>query len=232
MAFTIDDFEKVWASTSPLTPYEFSDSNYQQGWNFIGATPPARQMWDFLQKRNDEKTQWLYNNKLSLSGGTMTGMINLNGQAINFGTDYQDTARIYKISNLLRLVGGSNTSDGSHIDVGSPSASEHGIVLDAKDNSNETKLIAKPDGTLTWGSKAVIVGNEYSETFTVSSIDAGAQLNVGTLAHTPKYFSVLYVSGSNWAATSVGISTPGAVWMKNNLTSTLSNIKFTVNYIY
>lgn len=61
MAFSTDDFSKVWASTSPLTPYEFSDTNYQQGWNFIGSTPPARQMWDFLQKQNDEKAQWLYN---------------------------------------------------------------------------------------------------------------------------------------------------------------------------
>jgi hypothetical protein len=83
MAFTLEDFDKIWASTSPLTPYEFSDSNYQQGWNFIGATPPARQMWDFLQKRNDEKTQWLYNNKLSLVGGTMTGdIINQDGNVI------------------------------------------------------------------------------------------------------------------------------------------------------
>ena len=61
MAFTLEDFDKIWASTSPLTPYEFSDTNYQQGWNFIGSTPPARQMWDFLQKQNDEKAQWLYN---------------------------------------------------------------------------------------------------------------------------------------------------------------------------
>ena len=62
MAFSTDDFSKVWASTSPLTPYEFSDTNYQQGWNFIGATPPARQMWDSIQKSNDEKAQWLYLN--------------------------------------------------------------------------------------------------------------------------------------------------------------------------
>lgn len=62
MAFTIDDFNKVWASTSPLTPYEFSESNYKEGWNFIGSNPPARQMWDFLQKQNDEKMQYLYNN--------------------------------------------------------------------------------------------------------------------------------------------------------------------------
>ena len=61
MAFTVDDFQKIWASTSPLTPYEFSESNYKEGWNFVGGTPPSRQMWDFMQKQNDEKTQWLYN---------------------------------------------------------------------------------------------------------------------------------------------------------------------------
>ena len=73
MAITIDDFSKIWASTSPLTPYEFSESNYKEGWNFIGGTPPSRQMWDFLQKNNDEKMQYLANNYLPLSGGTLTG---------------------------------------------------------------------------------------------------------------------------------------------------------------
>jgi hypothetical protein len=79
MAFSTDDFSKVWASTSPLTPYEFSENNYKEGWNFIGSNPPARQMWDFLQKQNDEKTQWLYNNKLSLSGGTIAGNLTVDG---------------------------------------------------------------------------------------------------------------------------------------------------------
>lgn len=76
MAITKDDFEKVWASTSPLTPYAFSDAQYKEGWNFIGSTPPSRQMWDFLQKNNDEKMQYLANNYLPLSGGTLTGVVN------------------------------------------------------------------------------------------------------------------------------------------------------------
>ena len=62
MAITTDDFNKIWASTSPLTPYEFTETQYKEGWNFIGGTPPSRQMWDFLQKQNDEKAQWLYLN--------------------------------------------------------------------------------------------------------------------------------------------------------------------------
>ena len=72
MAFTIDDFGKVWASTSPLTPYEFSESNYKEGWNFIGGNPPARQMWDSIQKKNDEKAQWLY---LNVVQGVPVGVV-------------------------------------------------------------------------------------------------------------------------------------------------------------
>lgn len=75
MAITLADFTKIWASTSPLTPYSFSDSNYQEGWNFIGATPPARQMWDSIQKNNDEKLKYIVDNFLPLSGGTLTGAV-------------------------------------------------------------------------------------------------------------------------------------------------------------
>ena len=79
MTVTKDDFNKIWASTSPLTPYSFSESQYKEGWNFIGSTPPSRQMWDFLQKNNDEKMQYLlthFDNYLPLSGGTLTGVVN------------------------------------------------------------------------------------------------------------------------------------------------------------
>ena len=82
MTVTKDDFEKIWASTSPLTPYSFSESQYKEGWNFIGGTPPSRQMWDFLQKQNDEKMQYLLNNfddYLPLSGGTLTGDVDITG---------------------------------------------------------------------------------------------------------------------------------------------------------
>lgn len=75
MAITLADFTKIWASTSPLTPYSFSDANYQQGWNFVGSAPPARQMWDSIQKQNDEKLKYIVDNFLPSSGGTMTGAI-------------------------------------------------------------------------------------------------------------------------------------------------------------
>ncbi len=106
MAFTTDDFSKVWASTSPLTPYEFSETNYKEGWNFIGGTPPARQMWDSIQKSNDEKAGWLYtahNDLLVLlktliptgcvqafaGATTPTGWLLCDGSAVS-RTDYAD----------------------------------------------------------------------------------------------------------------------------------------------
>lgn len=79
MAITLADFTKIWASTSPLTPYSFSDSNYQEGWNFIGSTPPARQMWDSIQKQNDEKLKYIVDNFLPLDGGTITGDLAISG---------------------------------------------------------------------------------------------------------------------------------------------------------
>lgn len=67
------DFDKIWASTSPLTPYSFSESNYKEGWNFIGGTPPARQMWDSIQKQNDEKMQYLKDNYAPLDSPALIG---------------------------------------------------------------------------------------------------------------------------------------------------------------
>lgn len=132
MAINITDFDKIWASTSPLTPYAFSDANYQQGWNFVGATPPARQMWDFLQKRNDEKTQWLYNNKLSLSGGTMTGTI------------VADDTNIIKNANdttFIKIAGGTRFED-SYIGIWGKnnSVSPGAILLRAYDGTNAQSL--------------------------------------------------------------------------------------------
>ena len=100
MAITKDDFARIWASTSPLTPYSFSDANYQEGWNFIASTPPARQMWDFLQKLTDEKLQYIYDNMIptgivqAFAGSTTpTGWLLCDGSAVS-RTDY---AELYSV---------------------------------------------------------------------------------------------------------------------------------------
>lgn len=88
MAIILTDFDKIWASSSPLTPYSFSDANYEEGWNFVGSTPPARQMWDSYFKWSDEKQQYIVQNFLPLAGGTMTGTLTLSdgGTALSSAT--------------------------------------------------------------------------------------------------------------------------------------------------
>lgn len=129
MAITIDDFNKIWASTSPLTPYTFSDSNYRQGWNFVGSTPPSRQMWDSIQKQNDEKLKYIVDNFLSLSGGTMTGTITLDDGG-----------------NPLSTTGGTMTG----AIEGNP------LTLTADDgNGNSASLVLGADGSAQWDGNEV-----------------------------------------------------------------------------
>lgn len=58
------DFSKIYgsAATGGLTP--ISDVNYAKGWEFIGATPPTKNDFSYLQNLSDLKSQWLYSNKL------------------------------------------------------------------------------------------------------------------------------------------------------------------------
>lgn len=140
MAITIDDFSKIWASTSPLTPYEFSENNYKQGWNFVGATPPSRQMWDFLQKNNDEKMQYLADNYLPLSGGTMTG-------AIAYSTNLMSNRIGYDYDNR-------NGATMSLFNAASPT--DAGVFkLIADDETNRKFLEGKPNGDLIWNDLGV-----------------------------------------------------------------------------
>lgn len=103
MAFTLEDFDKIWASTSPLTPYDFSDTNYKQGWNFIGSTPPARQMWDGIQKRNDEKAQYLYNNKVDSE--YVTNYVQEQMTTYNEGTLTAINGELVSAGSTLRKIG-------------------------------------------------------------------------------------------------------------------------------
>lgn len=153
MAFTTDDFNKIWASTSPLTPYEFSESQYKDGWNFIGGTPPSRQMWDFLQKNNDEKMQYLANNYLPLSGGTMTGDITVSS------TDWKIKCNVDDKS--LNFWAGSDWSKGAYLSL-------HGINhaqypgwfrIYARDSNTSVELRGKPDGSLIWFGNSISVNN-------------------------------------------------------------------------
>lgn len=58
------DFSKIYgsAATGGLTP--ISDVDYAKGWEFVGANPPTKNDFSYLQNLSDLKSQWLYSNKL------------------------------------------------------------------------------------------------------------------------------------------------------------------------
>lgn len=62
-----EDFSKIYGSTATggLTP--ISDVNYAKGWEFVGANPPTKNDFSYLQNLSDLKSQWLYSNKLQRS---------------------------------------------------------------------------------------------------------------------------------------------------------------------
>ena len=168
MAITTDDFNKIWASTSPLTPYEFSESNYKEGWNFIGGTPPSRQMWDYLQKQNDEKAQWLYLNVVqgipigvvqAFAGNTVPdGWLLCDGSAIS-RTDYADLYAVigdtygngdgsttFNLPNLVdKFVEGSATS-GTEKSAGLPNITGS---WQARRYGSDSALLSAPSGAFT-----------------------------------------------------------------------------------
>ena len=184
MAINLTDFDKIWASSSPLTPYSFSDANYEEGWNFVGATPPARQMWDSYMKFSDEKQQYIVNNFLPLSGGAMTGTIIL---------DTTGLASRSVNDNFLQINGGTEQTNGAWLRLNGKDNT--GVFqLCANDGANDIGLVGNPDGTLKWNSKEVERVHAYSISASTGYIRyvSGLQIvwgsiDVGTTAVTETY---------------------------------------------
>ena len=54
------DFSKIWASSSPLPEYTFTDADYLEGWEFVGNAPPTKNEFDAWFRMVDTKLKWLY----------------------------------------------------------------------------------------------------------------------------------------------------------------------------
>ena len=54
------DFSKIWASSSPLPEYTFTDAEYVTGWDFVGSAPPTKNEFDAWFRLVDEKLYYLY----------------------------------------------------------------------------------------------------------------------------------------------------------------------------
>ena len=225
MAINLTDFDKIWASSSPLTPYSFTDANYEEGWNFVGSTPPARQMWDGYMKWSDEKQQYIVNNFLPLAGGTMTGDIVYDKSTfyIKSSTDDKD----------IIVASGSSWDKGGMLHLWAKDHDTYqGIFsLTAQDGVDSSTLTGYPNGNLIWKGKTIPVKDVNIQTGKTESTSVNANSST-TIAIT---FSPVFASNPIVLATvqtgyvgfyaSVGsISTSSASITVNNASSNTRSV--------
>lgn len=185
MADAALDFDLIWASKSPLVPYNLTDKNILEGWNFIGSTPPARTIFDAWMNRADLKMQWLYNNVFSES--SLAGFL------------------FWRLPSTTYFVGEKHAFENGPLDVyiqctkaGTTSADPLTSLPSGK-NPGDTIT----DGTVTWlvCQDATVNG---SQTFSGANTFSGASTFSGSI--TAGSGSTVNLS----AATSVTVPTPTA----------------------
>lgn len=145
------DFNKIYGSTATggLTP--ISDIDYAKGWEFVGANPPTKNDFSYLQNLSDLKSQWLYSNKLQ--------------RANPFG-DIKSDGTVKKALENLGLGGIASVTD---IQAGTPSklidadGLRKYLPTQVMQTSGFMRIPDIPGGTIIqWGqvSKVVVEGTE------------------------------------------------------------------------
>ena len=226
MAINLTDFDKIWASSSPLTPYSFSDANYEEGWNFVGATPPSRQMWDSFFKWSDEKQQYIVQNFLPLSGGTMVGTIS---------TSYSQALVKTNSDGYIQVNSGVATADGSSLVMCAKGYT--GVLgagafqLTARDSNDSKTLHGKPDGTLIWGGNTIPTKNVNIQAGKTAStnVDAGDSVAIAitfspAFSFTPIVLATVQTNYKGFYAAVGSITTSGASITLNNTSGTARSV--------
>lgn len=67
------DFNKIFSTNAPSTPFTWTDSDYLEGWDSIQNTPPSRQQFNALQMLSDLKAKYLMDIKAPIHSPTFTG---------------------------------------------------------------------------------------------------------------------------------------------------------------
>ena len=79
------DFQKIFASGA-TSQIDWTDENYLQGWGYLGQVPPSYQAFDYLQRQNDLKLKYLYDEYANIDTNTE----NLIASAIETHDDNED----------------------------------------------------------------------------------------------------------------------------------------------
>lgn len=203
-----DDFDKIWARTSPLTPYQFSDSNYEQGWNFVGSTPPSRQMWDYLQKQNDEKFKYLRDN---------FGTPNM----VTSSSQMTDTEKVYV---YLGSEAGWNSGHWYYYDEGTSSWADGGVYNSVAFVTDTTLSIAgQPADAKATGDALALKSDLAGGTFT-GNVGVNADLSVTGDVSVGGDFSVTGTSTSADLSVSGSLSVSGTATFSGTTTALTESV--------
>lgn len=215
MAINITDFDKIWASTSQLTPYSFTDANYNRGWDFVGSTPPSRQMWDSIQKKNDEKTQYLFNVGDDFLGNIVSSFASNNSLPV--GTTFPST------SVLSKMISQMNLDDDVKYDF-SDSSSWY-ICFGAKFGN---LIVQGATKTATFNATTV-----YGAVFESSNIYTQTRFTF-PIPFTSFYTSSISMTHSNGASLFIVKAEKGENWIQVNYidsVKSLSNLTVDIHYV-
>lgn len=170
------DFQKIFASGAS-SQIDWTDDNYLKGWGYLGNVPPSYQSFDSLQRLNDLKFKYLYDEfmgietnteelisnhnenseahktlfdkKLDKNGGTVTGNLNASG--------YNITATKF-IGNLQ-----GNADSAANADLATKANQDsQGQVI----NTTYVKGVTASNATLT-----VTKGNGTTSTVTINNVE-------------------------------------------------------------
>lgn len=170
------DFQKIFASGAS-SQIDWTDDNYLKGWGYLGNVPPSYQSFDSLQRLNDLKFKYLYDEfmgietnteelisnhnenseahktlfdkKLDKNGGTVTGNLNASG--------YNITATKF----IGNLQGKADSAANADLAAKANQDSQGQVI-----NTTYVKGVTASNATLT-----VTKGNGTTSTVTINNVE-------------------------------------------------------------
>ena len=158
------DFSKIWATNSPLPEFNFTDSEYLTGWDFVAAAPPTKSQFDAWFRLTDQKLQWLYDQLQSTANklypvGSVYISFNSADPSTLFGGTWQRLKDTFLLANgdtyAANTTGGSATKT---ITVANMPAHNHSVNSAGSHTHTATTSSA---GNHTHSASSNTTGNHY-----------------------------------------------------------------------
>ena len=223
------DFQKIFASGAS-SQIDWTDDNYLKGWGYLGNVPPSYQSFDSLQRLNDLKFKYLYDEfmgietnteelisnhnenseahktlfdkKLDKNGGTVTGNLNASG--------YNITATKF----IGNLQGKADSAASADLATKANQDSQGQTI-----NTTYVKGITASNATLT-----VTKGNGTTSTVTINNVGNSTKATQDSQGQAINTTYIKGVTGSNATLTiTKGNGTSSTVTINNVAHSTNSD---------